>query len=110
MPRRAGEARRGVQRVCPQGRHSLCSDPAHSPRLTLQRPFSTPLHQARPLIQGPHSAWSLSWRPSPIPPDPKESGVVEWELTAQEARGPFTLKLWDERGMRLVTLGNMTFP
>ncbi|WP_233166522.1 DUF2381 family protein [Archangium sp. Cb G35] len=35
--------------------------------------------------------------------------VVDWELTAQETRGPFTLKLWDEIGMRLVTIGNMTF-
>jgi len=54
----------------------------------------------------------VSWQPSPISPDPKERGVVvvEWELTAREARGPFTLKLWDESGMRLVTIGNVTFP
>ena len=54
----------------------------------------------------------VSWQPSPVPPDPKEPGVVvvEWELTAREARGPFTLKLWDESGIRLVTIGNVTFP
>ena len=54
----------------------------------------------------------VSWQPSPIPPDPKAPGVVvvEWELTAREARGPFTLKLWDESGRRLVTLGNVSFP
>jgi len=60
--------------VCPKGRHGLRSGPAHSLRVTLQRPFSTPLHQpapsnrapippivfapARPLKQGPHSAYS----------------------------------------------------
>jgi hypothetical protein len=35
--------------------------------------------------------------------------VVEWDLTAREAWGLFTLKLWDESGMRLVTIGNVTF-
>jgi len=54
----------------------------------------------------------VSWQPSPVPPGTEESGVilVEWELTAREAQGPFTLKLWDESGKRLVTLGNVTFP
>jgi uncharacterized protein (TIGR02268 family) len=54
----------------------------------------------------------VSWQPSPIPPGAEKRGVVvvEWELTAREARGPFTLKLWDEGGMRLVTIGNVTFP
>jgi uncharacterized protein (TIGR02268 family) len=54
----------------------------------------------------------VSWQSSPIPPDPEERGVVvvELELTAGEARGPFTLKLWDESGKRVVTLGNVTFP
>jgi uncharacterized protein (TIGR02268 family) len=54
----------------------------------------------------------VSWQPSPILPGVKELEVVvvEWELTAREVRGPFTLKLWDESGMRLVTIGNVTFP
>ncbi len=54
----------------------------------------------------------LIWQPLPIPPNPKESGVivVELEMTAREARGPFTLKLWDESEKRVVTLGNVTFP
>jgi uncharacterized protein (TIGR02268 family) len=54
----------------------------------------------------------VSWQPSPIPPGADTPGVVvvEWELTAREAQGPFTLKLWDESGSRLVTLGNVTFP
>ncbi|QRK06292.1 DUF2381 family protein [Archangium violaceum] len=54
----------------------------------------------------------VGWQPSPVPPNPKEPGVVvvDFELTAREAQGPFTLKLWDESGMRLVTIGNVTFP
>jgi uncharacterized protein (TIGR02268 family) len=54
----------------------------------------------------------VSWQPSPILPGPEEAEVVvvEWELTAQEAQGPFTLKLWDQSGKRLITLGNVTFP
>jgi len=36
--------------------------------------------------------------------------MVETELLAQEARGTFTLKLWDANGGRLVTLGGVTFP
>ncbi len=52
-----------------------------------------------------------TWQSAPLPgggtPDVV---VVETELTAREARGPFTLKLWDETGKRLVTLGNVTFP
>lgn len=36
--------------------------------------------------------------------------VVELELPEQEARGTFSLKIWDETGMRLVTLGHVTFP
>jgi hypothetical protein len=39
--------------VCPAGRHGLCSGPAHSPRLPLQRPFSTPLHQPSPSTRAP---------------------------------------------------------
>lgn len=52
------------------------------------------------------------WQSAPLEPDSGGTGlvVVELELTAQEARGPFTLKAWDESGRRLVTLGNVTFP
>ena len=53
----------------------------------------------------------VSWQPLPIPPGIAPGVVVvEWELTAREARGPFTLKLWDESGKRVVTLGNVNFP
>ena len=36
--------------------------------------------------------------------------MVETELTEEEARGRFTLKLWDASGTRTVTLGGVTFP
>jgi hypothetical protein len=52
------------------------------------------------------------WQSSPLLPGEEEPGVVvvELELTAREARDTFTLKLWDESGKRLVTLGNVIFP
>ena len=36
--------------------------------------------------------------------------VAEAEATEKEARGHFTLKLWDEGGQRTITLGNVMFP
>ncbi|WP_309894459.1 DUF2381 family protein [Archangium sp.] len=36
--------------------------------------------------------------------------MVETELTKEEARDRFTLKLWDASGTRTVTLGGVTFP
>jgi uncharacterized protein (TIGR02268 family) len=36
--------------------------------------------------------------------------VVEAEATDKEARGPFTLKLWDASRQRSLALGNVTFP
>ena len=53
--------------VCPEGRHGLCSGPAHSPRFTLLRLFSTPLHQPAPSHRAPippivPSGWPTGWR------------------------------------------------
>jgi uncharacterized protein (TIGR02268 family) len=48
--------------------------------------------------------------PEPIPADGQGVVYVETELTAQEARRTFTLKLWDDSGTRLVTLDDVTFP
>ncbi|MFY0580889.1 DUF2381 family protein [Cystobacter fuscus] len=50
------------------------------------------------------------WQPAPIPPGQTGLVMVETEMLAQEARGTFTLKLWDENGDRLVTRGGVTFP
>jgi uncharacterized protein (TIGR02268 family) len=54
---------------------------------------------------------TMLWQSLPILPGAKEPGlvVVEWVLTAREAQGTFTLKMWDESGSRLVSLGNVTF-
>ncbi|MFY0580892.1 hypothetical protein ACN28S_47570 [Cystobacter fuscus] len=50
------------------------------------------------------------WQLAPIPPGQTDLVMVETELLAHEARGTFTLKLWDENGDRLVTPGGVTFP
>ncbi len=50
------------------------------------------------------------WQDAPIPPGESERVVVEAEATAEEARGTFTLKVWEEGGTRTVTLGGVTFP
>jgi uncharacterized protein (TIGR02268 family) len=54
----------------------------------------------------------LVWQASPLQPGAVELAlvVVELEMTARDAQGTFTLKMWDESGSRLVTLGNVTFP
>jgi uncharacterized protein (TIGR02268 family) len=51
------------------------------------------------------------WQQGPIPPG-KEGGtvVVEVLATAEEARGTYTLTLWDAERKRTVTLGDVTFP
>jgi hypothetical protein len=58
------------------------------------------------------------WQPEPIPLDepgvrrnPRSRVVVVEALAAEtEARGTYTLTLWDADKKRLVTLGNVTFP
>lgn len=52
------------------------------------------------------------WSSGPINADPFNRGrvVVEAEATTEDARGPYTLKLWEEGGGRTVLLGNVTFP
>ncbi|RKH31889.1 DUF2381 family protein [Corallococcus sicarius] len=52
------------------------------------------------------------WSSGPINADPSNPGhvVVEAEARTEDARGPYTLKLWEEGGGRTVLLGNVTFP
>jgi len=51
------------------------------------------------------------WQSESITPDSRPLRiVVEAEASGKEARGPFTLKLWEAGGKRAVTLGNITFP
>jgi uncharacterized protein (TIGR02268 family) len=53
----------------------------------------------------------LLWQPEPIVPGGMEGGrvVVEVLATEKEARGTYTLTLWDAERQRTVTLGNVTF-
>ncbi|NVJ04555.1 DUF2381 family protein [Myxococcus sp. AM001] len=50
------------------------------------------------------------WQEVPVASPKRLHVVVEAEATEKEARGPFTLKLWDEGGQRTITLGNVKFP
>ncbi|HYO54329.1 DUF2381 family protein [Archangium sp.] len=57
------------------------------------------------------------WQPEPIPPsepgsaaERKDRVVVEVLATETEARGTYTLTLWDAERKRTVILGNVTFP
>jgi hypothetical protein len=49
------------------------------------------------------------WQSAPLKPGRWEV-MVEAELTQEEARGRFTLQLWDASGTRTVSLGGLTFP
>ncbi len=51
------------------------------------------------------------WQPAPLLPGEKRGVVwVEAELTEEEARGRFTLELWDAGGTRTFSVGGVTFP
>jgi uncharacterized protein (TIGR02268 family) len=50
------------------------------------------------------------WQAAPIEPGSPQRVMVEADATQMEARGPFTLTLWEAGGTRPVTLGNVTFP
>ncbi|WP_309894011.1 DUF2381 family protein [Archangium sp.] len=52
------------------------------------------------------------WQPEPIAPGSKRPGrvVVEVLATEKQARGTYTLTLWDAERQRTVVLGEVTFP
>jgi uncharacterized protein (TIGR02268 family) len=52
------------------------------------------------------------WQPAPLRPGQPQPGVVwvEAELLEEEARGRFTLKLWDATGTRIFSIEGVTFP
>jgi uncharacterized protein (TIGR02268 family) len=59
------------------------------------------------------------WQPEPVPPSEEAAAqgqeswrrvVVEVLASGTEARGTYTLTLWDADTQRTVTLGNVTFP
>lgn len=50
------------------------------------------------------------WQEAPILPGKSGRVMVETESPPDNARGPYTVKLWEAGGTRAVTLGNVTFP
>lgn len=50
------------------------------------------------------------WQDIPIREPPQLRVVLEAEAAEHEARGPFSLKLWDAGGKHTVAFGNVTFP
>ncbi|HSP81337.1 MAG TPA: DUF2381 family protein [Myxococcaceae bacterium] len=50
------------------------------------------------------------WTSEPLPRGEVRPVVVELEMTELEARGSFTLLLWDASGLRRVEIGGVTFP
>jgi uncharacterized protein (TIGR02268 family) len=61
---------------------------------------------------GPSGRWTMAlWSPEPILPGTWLRIVAEVELPLAEVRsGSHVLKLWDEDGVRTVTLSGVTFP
>ncbi|KFA93745.1 hypothetical protein Q664_07260 [Archangium violaceum Cb vi76] len=50
------------------------------------------------------------WQPRPLHPRKPLTLYIEVQTENVQTVGPFTLKLWEADGLRLVTLGNVTFP
>ncbi|WP_309891586.1 DUF2381 family protein [Archangium sp.] len=84
-----------------------------------RNPDAAPWLAAGAVLRGPKGEVLkpvLLWQPNPIiPAAPGEVGergrvVVEVLATEKEARGTYTLTLWDAARQRTVTLGNVTFP
>lgn len=80
----------------------------------LRNPGTRPWTAAGAALRGPQGEVLKLlplWQPEPILPG-SELGrvVVEAQASSTEARGPYTLTLWDADQTRTVTLGNLTFP
>ncbi|WNG28437.1 DUF2381 family protein [Cystobacter fuscus] len=84
-----------------------------------RNPGTAPWMAAGAVLRGPKGEVLkpvLLWQPAPILSDaPGEEGkrgrvVVDVMATEREARGTYTLILWDEERQRTVTLSNVTFP
>ncbi|WNG56540.1 DUF2381 family protein [Archangium gephyra] len=89
--------------------------------VNLRNPGTTPWTAAGAVLRGPKGEVLKLlplWQPGPIlsaAPGYADEGertrvVVEVLATEKEARGTYTLILWDAARQRTVTLGNVTFP
>jgi uncharacterized protein (TIGR02268 family) len=85
----------------------------------LQNPGTEPWTAAGAVLRGPKGEVLKPlplWQPDPIlpaaPGEANDRGRVMVEVLAaeKEARGSYTLILWDAARQRIVTLGNVTFP
>ncbi|HEX5745095.1 MAG TPA: DUF2381 family protein [Archangium sp.] len=87
----------------------------------LRNPGTRPWTAAGAVLRGPKGEVLKPlplWQPEPIPPadavaeeqQPGHRVVVEVLASEVEARGTYTLTLWDAEQQRTVTLGNITFP
>jgi len=85
----------------------------------LANPGTAPWTAAGAVLRGPKGEVLkplLLWQPNPIlpaaPGEVVERGrvVVEFLATERQARGTYTLILWDTERQRTVTLGKVTFP
>jgi uncharacterized protein (TIGR02268 family) len=89
--------------------------------LKLTNPGTVPWTAAGAVLRGPKGEVLKPlplWQPEPVPPpeavtkgqEKKRRVVVEVPVSEEEARGTYTLILWDAEQKRTVTLGNVTFP
>jgi uncharacterized protein (TIGR02268 family) len=87
----------------------------------LENPGTLPWTAAGAVLRGPKGEVLKPlplWQPEPVPPaetiatdqQPGRRVVVEVLASETEARGTYTLTLWDAEQQRTVTLGNITFP
>ncbi|WPB80671.1 DUF2381 family protein [Archangium violaceum] len=109
--------------------NALHTDDVHSYRaggrvaveVWLTNPGTLPWMAAGAVLRGPQGEVLKPlplWQPEPIPPvgavanklKPRHRVVVEVLASETEARGTYTLTVWDADQKRTVALGNITFP
>jgi uncharacterized protein (TIGR02268 family) len=101
--------------------HSYRAEGRVAVEVWLVNPGTLPWTAAGAVLRGPKGEVLKPlplWQPEPLPPaDAVAKGqksllrvVVEVLASETEARGTYTLTLWDAEQQRTVTLGNITFP
>ena len=101
--------------------HSYRAEGRVAVEVWLENPGTRPWMAAGAVLRGPKGEVLKPlplWQPEPVPPAEAVVGgqesarrvVVEVLASETEARGTYTLTLWDAEQQRTVTLGNVTFP
>ncbi|HLM45093.1 MAG TPA: DUF2381 family protein [Myxococcaceae bacterium] len=104
--------------LVPMGVHAYRAKDGVAVDVWLENPGTAPWTAAGAVLRGPKGQVLKPlplWQPEPVPPvEPgtKLMGRVVVEVLASEleARGTYTLTLWDAEHKRTVTLGHITFP